>query len=90
MFGFCVKQGWVDKLPAVPVIGRTGAAAIVLDYFSGRSPYIRKTAIAAAVLAGYQLGHDSKITGDEMSGLTTMGDGFTTAEDLSGDASPDM
>lgn len=77
MFGYAVKEGWVDKLPAVPVIGRTGTAALALDYFSKRGfPFLRKAAIAAAVLAGYQLGHDGKVTGDEQTA-----DGFSTTGD---------
>lgn len=87
LFGFAVKSGWVDRLPAVPVIGRTGLAAILLNEWGKRGgpPMARQAARAAAVLAGYQLGHDGKVTGDEMSGLTTTGDGFSTAGDMEGD-----
>ncbi len=83
LFGFVVKSGYVDKLPAIPVIGRTGLAAILLNEWSKRGgpPMARQAARAAAVLAGYQLGHDGKVTGDEMSGLTTTGDSFSTAGD---------
>lgn len=79
MFGYAVKQGWVDKLPPIPIIGRTGTAALLADYFSkgGRSPALKKFAVAAATLAGYQLGHDGKVTGD----LVTSGDSFSTAGD---------
>lgn len=85
MYGYAVRQGWVDKLPNVPLIGRTGAAAIGLDYISKRgAPFLRKAAIAASVLSGYQLGHDGKITGDEdVSGLSTTG--FDTAGDYEGE-----
>ncbi len=83
LFGFVVKSGYVDRLPAIPVIGRTGTAALLLNYFSkhGGGQMARNAALAAAVLAGYQLGHDGKITGDELSGLTTTGDSFATAGD---------
>lgn len=81
LFGFAVKSGYVAKLPAIPVIGRTGTAAILLHYFSkhGGGQLASKAAMAAAVLAGYQLGHEGAVTGDltsmgEMDGFATMGD----------------
>lgn len=66
IFGFAVKQGWVAKLPAIPVIGRTGTAAIVLHYIAkrGGGEYVRRAAVAAAVIAGYQLGSTGAILGD--------------------------
>jgi hypothetical protein len=75
LFGFAVKQGWVDKLPEVPVIGRTGAAAFGLNYFAkhGGGDVARKMAVAAAVLAGYQLGDTGSIHGDE---AAPGGDGY--------------
>jgi hypothetical protein len=81
LFGFAVKSGYIAKLPAIPVIGRTGTAAILLQYFSrhGGGQLAGKAAMAAAVLAGYQLGSEGHITGDmvtsgDMDGFTTMGD----------------
>jgi len=87
LYGFAVKSGWIDKLPAIPVIGRTGTAAILLDYFSkrGGGPMVGRMAIAAAALSGYQLGSTGSITGDDASpdypdgysvqgGIQTMGD----------------
>lgn len=67
VYGFAVKQGWVDKLPSIPVIGRTGAAALVLNEMAKRgmmSSLTRPAATAAAVLAGYQLGNEGAIHGD--------------------------
>jgi hypothetical protein len=66
LFGFCVKQGWVDKLPEIPLLGRTGAAAIGLNYLAkhGGGEMARKAAVAAACIAGYQLGAEGKIHGD--------------------------
>ena len=65
IYGFAVKSGWIDKLPAIPVVGRTGTAAILLDYLSrrGGGPMVKRAATAAAVIAGYQLGSTGAITG---------------------------
>lgn len=67
LFGYAVKSGWVDKLPAVPVIGRTGTAALLLNEMAKRgmlSQFTRPAANAAGVLAGYQLGSEGAIHGD--------------------------
>ncbi len=85
LYGYAVKQGLVAKLPAIPVLGRTGTAAILLDYWSrhGGGQLAHRAARAAAAIAGYQLGHEGSISGD----LTTMGDSFTTTGDFAmGDA----
>lgn len=69
-FGFAVKQGWVDRLPAVPVIGRTGLAAILLNEAAKRgmfSQVTRPASVAAACLAGYQLGSEGSIHGEDPS-----------------------
>ena len=34
LYGYAVKSGLVAKLPAIPVLGRTGTAAILLDYWA--------------------------------------------------------
>lgn len=67
LFGHAVKAGWVDKLPAIPIVGRTGTAAFLLDAAAKRgmmSSVTRPAANAAAVLAGYQLGTEGSIHGD--------------------------
>jgi hypothetical protein len=66
LYGLCVKHGLIDKLPALPVIGRTGTAAIVLDYFGrrGGGEMVKRAGRAAAVIAGYQLGSEGSIHGD--------------------------
>jgi hypothetical protein len=70
LYGFAVKQGWIEKLPALPIVGRTGAAALILDYFGrrGGGEMVRRAGKAAAVIAGYQLGTEGKILGDDMEG----------------------
>lgn len=76
--GFAVKEGWIDKLPAIPVVGRIGAAAIALDYFSrhGGGPFARRGALACAVLAGYQLGNEGTIHGDDAGPDAPAEDGY--------------
>jgi hypothetical protein len=86
LYGYAVKSGLVAKLPAIPVLGRTGTAAILLDYFSrhGGGQLAHRAARAAAAIAGYQLGSEGAIQGD----LTTTGDFVTTGDFAMGDASP--
>lgn len=87
LYGFAVKSGIIAKLPEIPVVGRTGTAAIILDYWArhGGGRIVHNAARAAAVLAGYQLGTEGKIqgtdastpgslAGDEASGDFAMGD----------------
>lgn len=81
LYGFAVKSGVIAKLPAIPVLGRTGTAAIMLDYWSrhGGGPMAGRAAKAAAAIAGYQLGAEGTIQGD-----FTMGDA-TTPGSMNGD-----
>jgi len=85
LYGFAVKQGLVAKLPEIPVLGRTGTAAILLDYWSrhGGGNLAHRAARAAAAIAGYQLGAEGKITGD-LDGDMVLGDA-TTPGSLAGD-----
>jgi len=80
LYGLCVKHGLIDKLPALPVIGRTGTAAIVLDYFGrrGGGQMVQRAGRAAAVIAGYQLGSEGSIHGD-------AGPAYDTPEDSYGE-----
>lgn len=89
MYGYAVKSGIVDKLPAIPVLGRTGTAAILLDYWArhGGGQMAHRAARAAAAIAGYQLGHEGKISGDDattpgsMAGVDLEGDdGYVSAD----------
>lgn len=89
LYGYAVKSGLVAKLPAIPVLGRTGTAAILLDYWSrhGGGQIAHRAARAAAAIAGYQLGHEGVISGDDhlVSGSFAMGDDATTPGSLAGD-----
>jgi len=76
LYGFAVKSGVVAKLPEIPVLGRTGTAAIILDYWSrhGGGRMARSAAHAAAAIAGYQLGAEGKISGDATTPGSLAGD----------------
>jgi len=67
--GFATKQGYVDKLPEIPVIGRMGAMAIGLHYFArhGGGTIARQASMAAGCIAGYQLGSEGHIHGYDAS-----------------------
>lgn len=66
LYGFAVKSGWIAKLPAIPVVGRTGTAALLLGYWAkhGGGEHVRNASRAAAAIAGYQLGSTGAIQGD--------------------------
>lgn len=90
LYGYAVKSGIVEKLPAIPVLGRTGTAAILLDYWSrhGGGQLAGRAARAAAAIAGYQLGNTGKISGDlQTTGDFAMGthDDASTPGSLAGD-----
>src|SRR5215471_450212 len=61
--------GFVDKsigasLPTIPLLGRKGTLAIGLYFFTkGKSGLLRDAAVAAASIAGYELGNTGKISG---------------------------
>lgn len=86
-YGYAVKIGLIEKLPAIPIIGRTGAAALVLDYFArhGGGELCRRASRAAAAIAGYQLGQSGTITGDAN---TYVGDDLE-GDDLEGYGDPE-
>lgn len=74
LYGLAVKAGLIEKLPAIPIVGRTGTAAIVLTYAAKRNmggELVKRMAAAAAVLAGYQLGTEGRVLGDDR--MQTMG-----------------
>jgi hypothetical protein len=98
LYGLAVKAGLIDKLPAIPIVGRTGTAAILLTYASQRGmggELVKRMAIAASVLAGYQLGTEGKVLGDggapmhTMGDLQTMGAGRYMVEEIDGDDGDD-
>jgi hypothetical protein len=66
--GLVEKQGILDKLPTLPLLGKKGTAAVALHYFAkGKGGMIRDAKIALAVLAGYDLGKTGAIVGTGVS-----------------------
>jgi hypothetical protein len=63
--GLLVKSGMLEKLPSIPVIGRIGAGALILNHFGKSNPFMRDMAHGMAFLAGYQLTAEGSIHGDE-------------------------
>jgi hypothetical protein len=84
LYGFAVKSGLVAKLPEIPLLGRTGTAAILLDYWSrhGGGQMAHRAARAAAAIAGYQLGAEGKIQG--LDDATTPGSMAGPGDDMAG------
>lgn len=79
--------GFIEKsfpnLPTVPLIGRKGTIAIACYMLHKRGTgggILRDVAIAAAVLAGYELGRDGKISGDVMGDLAPQVSGQIAAQ----------
>jgi hypothetical protein len=71
VLGFVEKQ-W-PTFPSVPILGRAGTIAVAAYFLHKQggmsSPILRDVAIAGAVVAGYQLGKEGKVAGeDEVSG----------------------
>ncbi len=77
VFGFIEKQ-WGAQIPTIPMIGRAGTVAVICHFMRksggfGSSPMVRDVGMAAAVIAGYQLGSTGKISGeDDVSGLAAQ------------------
>ena len=77
VFGFIEKQ-WGARIPTIPVLGRAGTVAVICHFVGkqggmGRSPLVRDVGMAAAVIAGYQLGSMGKIAGDDVDGMDVVG-----------------
>lgn len=71
-YGFIEKQ-WGAKIPTVPILGRAGTVAIACHFARKQggmfsSQLVRDIGMAAAVIAGYQLGSTGKISGDDVDG----------------------
>lgn len=71
VFGYIETK--FPNLPTLPIIGRAGTVAVACHFLRkqggfGHAPLIRDVGMAAAVIAGYQLGKTGKISGDEVDG----------------------
>lgn len=66
--------GWIEKsfpaMPTVPILGRAGTVALV-GFFAQKKGFggqlVKDITIAAAVIAGYQLGRTGHIAGGDVS-----------------------
>jgi len=67
VYGFLEKS--FPSFPTIPMLGRAGTIAVVGHFLSkrggmGAKGIVRDVTFAAAVIAGYELGRDGKISGD--------------------------
>lgn len=68
VFGYI--ESHFPNLPTLPVLGRAGTVAIACHFLRkqgglGHGVLVRDVGMAAAVIAGYQLGKTGKIAGDD-------------------------
>lgn len=66
VLGMAESSGIVNALPAIPIVGRKGALALAMYYWSknGGGPLARDVAIAAAAVSGYELATKGTISGE--------------------------
>jgi hypothetical protein len=61
--------GHVDKMgtviPTIPILGRAGTLAVALHFFGPKGGIWQDAAIAAAAVAGYEMGKTGTISGDD-------------------------
>ena len=69
-----VDKSWPATWPTIPVLGKAGtialAAAAVHKY--ARVGFAADVAIAAATIAGYEMGSKGSISGDVMGGMASQ------------------
>jgi hypothetical protein len=78
--------GFLEKtfpnIPTVPLIGKKGTVAIVAYFLHKRGGFgghlVRDIGLAAAVLAGYQLGKEGRVDGDVMGDLAPQVSGIAS------------
>lgn len=68
-FAFGYIQKTFPNLPTLPIVGQAGSIALLAHYMRGKFPLASEIATAAAVIAGYQLGHDGKVQGEDEQGV---------------------
>lgn len=60
--------GHIDKMgtaiPTIPILGRAGTIAVGLHFFGPKTGIWQDAAIAAAAVAGYEMGKTGSISGD--------------------------
>lgn len=61
-FGMIIKN--FPQLPTVPILGKAGTVALLALFAKGKIPYSKEIGIAAASIAGYQMGTEGHVLGD--------------------------
>lgn len=62
--GYGLIEKMFPNLPTVPLLGKAGTVALACYFFRPKG-ILADVGFAAAVLAGYQLGKDGRISGDD-------------------------
>jgi hypothetical protein len=73
IYGYIEKN--VPQVPTLPVIGKSGAIALIAYFMGGRSPGIlADVGNAASVIAGYSFGATGNVSGlaPQVSGLAAQ------------------
>lgn len=60
-----------DSIPVIPLLGKPGTIAGLIYMFGGSNKLLADIGVAAAAIAGYQLGTEGKIHGDYEHGLAS-------------------
>jgi hypothetical protein len=63
-----LAYGFIEKsfpgMPTLPIVGKPGTVAIAVYFAGGNNDLLNDIGIAAAAIAGYQLGKEGVISGD--------------------------
>lgn len=73
IYGYLEKN--VPQIPAIPVIGKSGAIALGCYWLGGKSPgIVADVGNAASVIAGYSFGSTGKVSGlaPQVSGIAAQ------------------
>lgn len=62
-YGFVEKQ--FPNLPTMPMLGKSGTVAAAMYFLNPSNNILKDMGIAAAAIAGYQLGATGKVSGDD-------------------------
>jgi len=60
-----LEKSFGEKIPSLPYVGRKGAVALAIYFLNPKSTALRNVGIAAAAIAGYQLGSTGVISGED-------------------------
>lgn len=74
IYGY-IEKTFGPQLPALPLIGKTGAIALAAYFLGGKSPgLIADVGNAASVIAGYSFGSTGKVSGlaPQVSGIAAQ------------------